>query len=119
MSNPRILTVTASRLDDAPEVGALVRETRTHADAFIFLSGGASKMSTESEHALLGLFEALAILAGEGLRFAVADGGTEAGIMQAAGRARAHSALTFPLIGIAPAREIPPHGTTPVDPNHS
>jgi len=118
MTSPRLLTVTSSRLD-VPELDALVHDTRTQADAFIFLSGGASKMSAGSEQALLALFEALPILAGDGLRFAVADGGTKAGIMEAAGQARAHSTPAFPLIGIAPAREIPPHGTTPVDPNHS
>jgi hypothetical protein len=119
MSCPRIITVTASRVDAAPEIGALVLETRAQADAFIFLSGGAAKMSTESEDALLGLFDAFAILGGDGLRFAVADGGTRAGIMQAAGRARTRSVPPFPLIGVSPAREIPPHGSTPVDPNHS
>jgi hypothetical protein len=119
MVNPRILTVTASRVHDDPEVDALVRETRAQVDAFIFLSGGASGMSAEAERALLRLFEALAILAEEGLRFAVADGGTAAGIMQAAGRARVHSARAFPLVGVSPAREIFPQGTTPVDSNHT
>jgi hypothetical protein len=39
--------------------------------------------------------------------------------MAAAGRARRASGNGFPLIGVAPAREIPPRGKTPVDPNHS
>ena len=39
--------------------------------------------------------------------------------MEAAGRARRASSYAFPLIGVAPAREIPPRGKTPVDPNHS
>jgi len=37
----------------------------------------------------------------------------------AAGLARKASGFAFPLIGLAPAGEIPPRGTTPVDPNHS
>jgi hypothetical protein len=119
MNNPRVLTVMAASIDDDPEVSALIREVRASADAFVFLSGGASKMSDENARALLGLLEALTILADEGLRFGVGDGGTEAGIMLAAGRARARSAHTFPLIGVCPARVLPPHGTTPVDPNHS
>lgn len=119
MSSPHIVSVTSARVGDDPAITALVLDTRAQADAFIFLSGGASQMSTGDEHALVRLFESLAILAGDGVRFGVADGGTEAGIMQAAGRARAHSAHAFPLIGVSPMREIPPHGATPVDPNHT
>lgn len=119
MAGPRILRVAASRIDDDAAVAALVREVRAEADAFVFLSGGASKMSSDSERALLNLFEGLAILARDGMRLAVGDGGTEAGIMQAAGQARARSVNPFPLVGISPAPEIPPHGTTPIDPNHS
>jgi hypothetical protein len=119
MGNPRIVPVVASRIDDDPAVGALVREMRAEADAFVFLSGGASKMSSESERALLDLFDGLTMLTAEGLRLGVGDGGTQAGIMQAAGNARAKSKAPFPLLGISPAREIPPGGTTPIDPNHS
>jgi hypothetical protein len=115
----RFVPVLASRIDDDPAVGALVREMRNEADAFVFLSGGASKMSSESERALLDLFDGLSMMAAEGLRLGVGDGGTQAGIMQAAGNARARSKAPFPLLGISPAREIPPPGTTPVDPNHS
>jgi hypothetical protein len=116
---PRIVQVGAAQIDDDPAVAALVREMRAEADAFVFLSGGASKMSSESERALLDLFDGLTTLAAEGVRFGVGDGGTQAGIMQAAGNARAKSSAAFPLLGISPAREIPPQGTTPVDPNHS
>jgi hypothetical protein len=119
MGDPRILRVPEARIDDDPEVAALVREVRGQADAFIFLSGGASEMSGDSERSLLNLFEGLAILAGDGMRIAVGDGGTQAGIMQAAGQARAHGRSPFPLVGVSPAPEIPPHGKTPVDPNHS
>jgi len=119
MGSPRIVPVLAARIDDDPAVGTLVRELRAEADAFVFLSGGAAKMSSESERALLELFDGLRMLAAEGLRIGVGDGGTQAGIMQAAGNARAKSTPPFPLLGISPAREIPPAGTTPVDPNHS
>lgn len=119
MSGPRVITVTSSGIDDDRAVADLVDDTRQRANAFVFLSGGASKMPADTEREVLGLFKALAILSGEGLRLAVADGGTQAGIMQATGRARAESTHDFPLIGVSPAREIPPHGNTPVDPNHS
>ncbi len=76
-------------------------------------------MSSATEDALWRVFESLAILAARGVRIGVADGGTAAGIMQAAGKARAQASPTFPLIGVAPMREIPPFGATPVDPNHT
>ncbi|MGH9144504.1 MAG: hypothetical protein ACRD2I_25480 [Vicinamibacterales bacterium] len=119
MSIPPILTVTTARMAEDPGLATLVRESREQADAFIFLSGGASGMSSATEDALLHMFESLAILAARGVRFGVADGGTAAGIMQAAGRARARASPSFPLIGVTPMREIPPFGTTPVDPNHT
>ncbi len=64
------------------------------------------------------MLAALGTLATE-RRIAVGDGGTRAGILAAAGRARLASGRAFPLIGVAPARELAPAGSTPVDPNHS
>jgi hypothetical protein len=119
MGNPRILHVPASRVDDDPGIAGLIRDLRAEAEAFVFLSGGAAKMSGESERALIDLVDGLAILCGEGLRLGVGDGGTQAGIMQAAGNARAKSRHPFPLVGVCPAREIPPLGKTPIDPNHT
>ena len=114
------------RIDVSPDaarenqaLATLIRETRAQADAFVFLSGGASKMSAGDQQQLLAMFGALAELRKSGRRIAVGDGGTQAGIMQAAGEARLASGSAFPLIGIAPAKEIAPRGQTPVDPNHS
>lgn len=103
-------------------VHRLVDELRANADVFVFLSGGASKMSPASQEALLHLLDALALLADRGARFAVGDGGTKAGLMEAAGRARAKSGNRFPLLGVAPAPEITTTGEpdkVPLDPNHS
>jgi hypothetical protein len=75
-------------------------------------------MSADHQRQLLAMFAALADVA-QSRRIAVGDGGTKAGIMQAAGDARHASGEKFPLIGVAPAGEIPPDGDTPVDPNHS
>ncbi len=116
---PIRIDVTRDTARDDESLETLIRETRAQADAFIFLSGGASKMSTDDQKQLLAMFAALADLRRSGRRIAGADGGTEAGIMQAAGEARLASGGAFPLIGIAPAKEIPPRGRTPVDPNHS
>lgn len=98
---------------------ALIAEVRGQADQFVFLSGGASKMSAGHERQLLAMFDALALLAKGGRRLAVGDGGTAAGIMSAAGRARQASGDAFLLVGVAPAVEIPPRGTTAIEPHHS
>jgi hypothetical protein len=118
-SAPLVIRVFAGAVDSDEAVQALIDETRSEADAFIFLVGGASRMSDNTQSQLLGLLDALAILARRGPRIAVGDGGTESGLMKAAGLARRASNNAFPLIGIAPAREIPPEGSTAVDPNHS
>lgn len=118
---PRVLEVDANRVD-GPEIQALVSELREQADAFLFLSGGASRMAAPDQERLLSLFESFDALAASGLRFAVGDGGTKAGIMEAAGRARARSENAFPLLGISPAPEILPLGDserTAIDSNHS
>jgi hypothetical protein len=107
----------------APEKNAqllsLIAEIRSEADAFVILSGGASRMSENQQRQLMVMFDALSLAAKGGRRIAVGDGGTQAGIMEAAGQVRIKSGNAFPLIGVAPLREIPPRGRTPVDPNHS
>ena len=116
---PRMIEVLSEAPARDTALAAIIAEVRQQADAFVFLSGGASKMADEQQKALLRMFEALSMLSQQGRRLAVGDGGTKAGIMQAAGLARAASGRNFPLIGVAPATEIPPVGATPVDPNHS
>ncbi len=116
---PHVFEVSSVGLERSAQVSALIAEIRRQADAFVFLSGGASKMREDHQRQLLSMFEALALIAKGGQRIAVGDGGTRAGIMEAAGHARRASGNAFPLIGVAPAREIPPRGTTPLDSNHS
>ena len=116
---PARIDVTSGARETNAALSALVSEVRAQADAFVFLSGGASRMSAADQAQLLELFQALAMVARSGRRIAVGDGGTEAGIMQAAGHARRASGNAFPLIGVAPAREIQPRGQTAADPNHS
>ena len=116
---PRIIEASSSSPEQNAQLSALATEVRTQADAFVFLSGGASKMSEDHQRQLLAMFGALSLVSKAGRRIAVGDGGTKAGIMEAAGLARQASGRAFPLIGVAPAAEIPPRGKTPVDPNHS
>ncbi len=107
----------------APESNAklaeLVADIRSRADRFVFLCGGAASMDTERYQPALAMLDALAQLPLEGYRIAVGDGGTGVGIMAAAGRARRASGNGFVLVGVAPAVDVPPHGATPTDPNHS
>ena len=116
---PRVLEASSVEPEQNTELSSLIAEIRSQADAFVFLSGGASKMREDHQRQLLAMFEALTLVAKGGRRIAVGDGGTQAGIMEAAGHARRASGNAFPLIGVAPAREIPPRGKTPIDPNHS
>jgi hypothetical protein len=115
---PYVIGVKKSAVEGRVELRALIDTVRHQTDALVVLSGGASKMSEAKQRELLAMFEALGTLAQE-RRIAVGDGGTQAGIMEAAGTARRASGRAFPLIGVAPAREIPPAGKTAIDPNHS
>lgn len=115
-SPPRVMAMDVTQANSG--VDALIQDVRGSADAFIFLSGGASKMSDAAKAQLIGLFGAFSGIAAAGNRFAVGDGGTKAGIMEAAGNARAASGGAFRLVGISPAPEIEP-GKTAIDPNHS
>ena len=116
---PRVLEVSSVAPEKNAQMSSLIAEIRSEADAFVVLSGGASRMSEDHQRQLLAMFEALSLIATGGRRIAVGDGGTQAGIMEAAGHARRKSGNAFPLIGVAPLREIPPRGKTPLDPNHS
>jgi hypothetical protein len=116
---PRVIVVSSTAPSQNTELETLIAEVRDRSDAFIYLSGGASKMNEDHHRQLLAMFDALSLVAKSGRRIAVGDGGTKAGIMEAAGAARRASGNAFLLIGVAPAGEIPPKGSTPVDPNHS
>lgn len=117
-SRPAVIRVNSGQLDSSPEIAKLVEDVRRDAEAFVFLSGGASKMSDDDRRQLLELMQALTILADGGLRVAVGDGGTKAGLMEAAGLARVAARRPFPLVGVAPGPEVD-RGKTPIDPNHS
>jgi hypothetical protein len=115
---PHVIAVQQAHLERHAELGALIEAVHRETDAIVVLCGGASKMPEARQRELLAMFAAIGTLAKE-RRIAVGDGGIKAGIMEAAGRARLASGGAFPLIGVAPAREIPPVGTSPIDPNHS
>ena len=93
---PRVLEVSSVGLEKNAQISSLIAEIRSQADAFVFLSGGASRMREDHQRQLLAMFEALALVAKGGRRIAVGDGGTQAGIMEAAGKHAAPAATRFP-----------------------
>jgi SLOG in TRPM, prokaryote len=116
-----IVSVDAATAHQEPAVTAMVQEIRREADTFVFLSGGASKMTDATKEKVLELLQALAVIAGE-RKLAVGDGGTKAGLMAAAGEVRRRAPRPFLLIGVAPAPDITrtgEPGKTPVEPNHT
>jgi SLOG in TRPM, prokaryote len=113
------LEVSSAHRETDARLANLIEEVRRQADSFVFLMGGASDMDTSRHRQALDMLGALTALARDGYRLAVGDGGTHAGIMEAAGLARRASGNRFLLVGVAPAIDVPPHGATPLDPNHS
>jgi hypothetical protein len=119
---PVVIRIDAASVATSTAIRALVEEYRAAADAFIFLSGGASEVSDAVSGQLRAVLDALPRLVAQGLRLAVGDGGTRAGIMEWAGLVRRRSAGAFPLLGVAPAEEVTvaeEPGRTAIDPNHS
>lgn len=119
---PIVIHVDARAVATSPVIRALVEQYRAEAEAFVFLSGGASEMPDEVGARLRALLDALRLLVDEGLRFAVGDGGTQAGLMEGAGLVRQRTGGAFLLLGVAPAAEITATaepGRTPIDPNHT
>lgn len=119
---PRVIHATTGNLHTSHELSQIIEEVRRNTSRFIFLSGGASNMAEDTGLALLDTLRGLADLSDRGCAIAVGDGGTKAGIMEAAGTARVAARHPFPLIGVAPAPEITltdEPGKTPIEPRHS
>jgi len=81
----------------------------------LVLIGGASKMDVKELNGIRSLFVEGLVPAIAALDATVIDGGTDAGIMQLMGQARAITGETFPLIGVAVAGKV----TTPDRIDHS
>jgi len=117
-----VIRVDAASVATSTAIQALVEEYRAAADAYVFLSGGASEVSDATHGQLRALLDALPRLVAEGMRLAVGDGGTRAGIMEWAGLVRRRSGGAFPLLGVAPAEEVTltdEAGRTAIDTNHT
>lgn len=90
----------------------------------LVIVGGASNLDPDDYKRLENLFEeSLAPLAEE-LGMVVVDGGTDVGVMQLMGRARAKLGATFPLVGVTPLSKakVPQNSNPnakPLEPNHT
>ncbi len=106
-SFPNGLTAHAIRIAASVELSVALCKMELHSPRPILgLGGGASKLSEPNLARLRSLFvEILAPLV-ETLGVTVVDGGTDAGVMQLMGLARAETGATFPLIGVAPASKV-------------
>jgi hypothetical protein len=101
------LTACAIRVHPSMELSVALAELGLHSRRpIIVVVGGASKLSDEDLTRLRLLFvEVLAPLA-EALGASVVDGGTDSGVMQLIGQARAEIGATFHLIGVAPEGKV-------------
>jgi hypothetical protein len=96
---------------NVPPVDVITRLGLSAPVPAIFLTGGAGAMSDTDILLMQQFIAALAQFAQDN-DVTVVDGGTQSGIMQMMGQARALYGLTFPLIGIAPLSKVEYPGYT-------
>lgn len=120
------LTAWAIRVKSLEELPTAMEELELHSPRpVLVVVGGASKMSEADLMRLRAVFVKVLAPLAEKLGAIVADGGTDAGVMQMMGQARAQTAATFPLIGVAPIgkvalpNQVPSSETTALEPHHT
>ncbi|MFH1722013.1 MAG: hypothetical protein ABH950_05350 [Candidatus Altiarchaeota archaeon] len=100
-----LLSVEAGGLKKRANQGAVFPDLQKQTDSFVFLAGGAAKMSEEARAKLTSMMSALPMVS-EGRKLGVGYGGTDEGIMKAAGDQRRgmldKGQEGFKLLGIAP-----------------
>src|SRR6188472_1718083 len=55
-SRPRVIEVSSVAPEKSAQLSSLIAEIRSQTDAFVFLSGGASRMREDHQQQLLGMF---------------------------------------------------------------
>lgn len=120
------LTAPAIQVQSPEELLAAMRELALHSPRpILVVIGGAGKMSEADLNRLRLLFVKVLAPLAEKLGASVVDGGTDVGVMQMMGQARAETAATFPLIGIVPLGkvalpdQIPSSKVTALEPHHT
>ena len=120
------LTATAIKVHSPEELFAAMGELELQSPRpTLVVVGGASKMSEADLNRVRSLFVKVLAPLVEELGAFVVDGGTDAGVMQKIGQARAQIGGTFPLIGVTPVGKVPLGDRIPtsedtgLEPNHS
>jgi hypothetical protein len=120
------LTAPAIQVQSPEELSTALRELALHCPRpILVVVGGASKLSEADLSRLRLLFVKVLAPLAEELGASVVDGGTDAGVMQMMGQARAETAATFPLIGVTPVGKvalpdrIPSSKVTALEPHHT
>ena len=120
------LTAPAIRVQSPEDLSAAMSELGLQSPRpTLVVVGGASKMSEADLSRVRSLFVKVLAPLVEQLGAFVVDGGTDAGVMQMIGQARAQTGGTFPLIGVTPVgkvalpNSIPSEEVTALEPNHT
>ena len=120
------LTALAIQVQFPEELSTALGELALHSPRpILVVVGGASKLSEADLSCLRLLFVKVLAPLAEELGASVVDGGTDVGVMQMMGQARAETAATFPLIGVTPvgkvalSAQIPSSEVTPLEPHHT
>ena len=120
------LTAPAIRVRSPKDLSAAMHQLDLRSPRpILVVVGGASKMSDVDLSRLRSLFVKVLAPLAEELGAFVIDGGTDAGVMQMMGQARARTAATFSLIGVTPVGKValpdclPPSEVTPLEPHHT
>ncbi len=124
-SNGRIAQ--AVRVQHIEELPAGLHELGLHSgQPVLVLIGGASKMDTEAMNRVRAFFAQMLVPVVVALGGFVIDGGTDTGVMQLMGQARAITHGAFPLIGVAatgkvatPDMSTPPPRAAQLEPHHT
>lgn len=118
-------TASAIRVESPEYLASAMDSLGFHAPRpILVILGGAAKMDEDDFNRLKSFFKVLTLLVEE-LGASVVDGGTDFGVMQMIGQARAEISATFSLIGVTPEGlvavpgETPPQEAAPLEPNHT
>ncbi len=108
-------TVTVGRIDRIPDALATLAVRRGR--PVLVLVGGAGGMSDAHLETLRKLLADAVVPLLERHGAAVVDGGTDSGVMQVIGRARAAGGYRFPLVGVAAQDTVATGGRVPSNPD--
>lgn len=127
MSQPADAVAPLVRIAPGDDLRAVVQSAGLIVERpVVVLVGGAGGMDGQARAAATEILSEAVLPAIERHHAAVIDGGTDSGVMQLIGRARARTASRFPLVGVAaigtvrvPGHEPPSTDAAALEPNHT